>query len=949
MPVHSRSLRSLFPAMLIAAAGLVPSAFTQDRPPAHPAGGVLANAFFELTYDGKGMTGLKNPGDPFKASVLGGGPGGRPGDWLVRYRIGPEGDWLDLYTDETRMEADPVKGVVTYTDFIPGMPLKMTRRLVLNGPTLDCLVDIETAMEFPVTVGDLAVALPWRSARSEDPVDIFERSFTKHHFISGDGSFVYFTRTSGEPPYLVATVLKGTGLEYFSNEMGGGYRAFVHSGLSGGRETRGTWRQAHTFLDLAPAGAPGGRASYGIRFQWAASFDEVRDILFKEGLPDVRVVPGMTVPEDLTARVAVRVAGEKPALEAEYPQATGITPLGSRDGRYLLFDVKFARLGENKLTLTFGGGRKTYLEFFVTEPLETLIRKRSAFITGRQQHRDPSKWYDGLFSIYDMKNKVLRGPDNTDGFDHWWGYVLASDDPALGKAPYVAAKNAAFPDAGEIASVEYYLQHYVWGKLQRSDLETPYPYGVYGTPNWMVCRDPLKRAGLKNRNLDKMNVWRAYDYPHMIMLYYEMYRTARLYPGLVHYLDAAGYLERAYQTARAFYLYPYEILPYYEIYKWGFYNELVVLDLIDALEKEGHPDKAAFLRGEWEKKVKYFVYDDKYPYRSEYAVDRTAFESSYALAKYGAGHDMKPDVNLWFDKNAGVWRSHPKVDRKDALAFMERQLKVNLALRGVIEPAYYLMGADFTSSQDYGTMSYMAAMGGWSVLDQALNFASGARACELLRVGYASFLSSWALMNTGRPDTGYGYWFPGPENDGAAGWTFMTAKFGRSWLRREVARGPWPYDGEIDLGFGGALRSAATVVASDPIFGWTAFGGSLREAKGGLLEVVPRDGLRQRFDLLTGDRCLALELEGGHFSGARPVVLAGRTASGRPDRLRFVIEGQPEGGRAVGLMVRLSGRGACSVYAAGRPIGSVEAGGVKVFRIAAAAGGTVLEIRESRP
>jgi hypothetical protein len=40
-------------------------------------------------------------------------------------------------------------------------------------------------------------------------------------------------------------------------------------------------------------------------------------------------------------------------------------------------------------------------------------------------------------------------------------------------------------------------------------------------------------------------------------------------------------------------------------------------------------------------------------------------------------------------------------------------------------------------------------------------------------------------------------------------------------------RGPWHYDGEIDLGFGGALRSAATVVTRDPIFGWFAYGGVL--------------------------------------------------------------------------------------------------------------------------
>ena len=43
-------------------------------------------------------------------------------------------------------------------------------------------------------------------------------------------------------------------------------------------------------------------------------------------------------------------------------------------------------------------------------------------------------------------------------------------------------------------------------------------------------------------------------------------------------------------------------------------------------------------------------------------------------------------------------------------------------------------------------------------------------------------------MNTGRPDTNYGYWFPRPENGGASGWQFMTAKFGRAWIRKDVPR-----------------------------------------------------------------------------------------------------------------------------------------------------------------
>jgi len=175
---------------------------------------------------------------------------------------------------------------------------------------------------------------------------------------------------------------------------------------------------------------------------------------------------------------------------------------------------------------------------------------------------------------------------------------------------------------------------------------------------------------------------------------------------------------------------------------------------------------------------------------------------------------------------------------------MDRQLAAGLAVRGWIEPAYYLLGADFTASSDGSSMSYMAAMGGWGILDYGLNFAP--RPFDWLQLGYASYLSSWSLMNTGRPETNFGYWFPGEANDGASGWSFETAKWGRAWIRKEVPRGAWPYDGEIDLGYGAGLRMAATVLTNDPIFGWIAYGGLLKESRGSL-DVIPRDGLRRRF------------------------------------------------------------------------------------------------------
>ncbi|NTV81106.1 MAG: hypothetical protein HGA24_06750, partial [Candidatus Aminicenantes bacterium] len=362
---------------------------------------------------------------------------------------------------------------------------------------------------------------------------------------------------------------------------------------------------------------------------------------------------------------------------------------------------------------------------------------------------------------------------------------------------------------------------------------------------------------------------------------------------------------------------------YYETYKWGLYNELVILELIDALERAGFPERAAWLRGEWEKKVKYFVFDDRYPFRSEYAFDRTAFESTYAFAKYGATRDMVPDKDLWFDVKKNRWYSHPVVRREDSRDFMDRQLYAGLSVRGWLNPAYYALGSD-------PGVSYMAAMGGWGVLDYALNFAP--RPFDWLQLGYASYLSSWCLMNTGRPETNYGYWYPGPENDGASGWQFMSAKAGSAWMGSSypggvtVPRGPWRYDGEIDLGYGGALRMAATVVARDPVFGWFAYGGTLEE-KRGEVAVEPRDGVRRRLAAVVpgpggGDPLrLKIELERDGFAAGQKIVID-KTLR----KIAFTVENRTADAHKTGLRLSAPTGFAYELVQSGRRVPIVATG-----------------------
>jgi hypothetical protein len=345
-------------------------------------------------------------------------------------------------------------------------------------------------------------------------------------------------------------------------------------------------------------------------------------------------------------------------------------------------------------------------------------------------------------------------------------------------------------------------------------------------------------------------------------------------------------------------------------YGTGTYNELVIPDVIRALAAHGKTEQAEKLRAHWETKAKHFINDRPYLYGSEYSFDSTGFESTHALAKYA--------MERLRDPAAAEFRS--AVKQEDADYFLEQQMKLNLACRGTIEPAYYWLGSDYRGSGNASyTLSYMAQMGGWAVQDYALNFAKDP--APYLRLGYASYLSSWALMNTGTAESNFGYWYPGKENDGGAGGGFEPRPWGRAWLgSKEMGRGSWWYSGEIDLGFSGALRVAATVVADDPIFGLIAYGGDLRRTRSEI-QVIPKDGLRARFQIIRGASRVQIELLRDGFAKGRPVSFDEPLT-----RLAFTVENRSGDPHETALRIRGLPGGAYSVAVDDRPPASVTAG-----------------------
>ncbi len=129
-------------------------------------------------------------------------------------------------------------------------------------------------------------------------------------------------------------------------------------------------------------------------------------------------------------------------------------------------------------------------------------------------------------------------------------------------------------------------------------------------------------------------------------------------------------------------------------------------------------------------------------------------------------------------------------------------------------------------------------------------------------------MSSWALLNAGPEEQGYGWRFPGKEHDGAASGGFEPMYLGETWLQQPHHGGAWYYSCEIDLGFCGYLRGASTVWAKDPLFGEVCLGGRCARA-GEALEIIPGDGVDRRVHLIENGRRIHITLSSGRILSVR--------------------------------------------------------------------------------
>ena len=305
------------------------------------------------------------------------------------------------------------------------------------------------------------------------------------------------------------------------------------------------------------------------------------------------------------------------------------------------------------------------------------------------------------------------------------------------------------------------------------------------------------------------------------MLYHRMYQIAKFYPDKIKQLDARD-LSRARlsRTAVAYWTVPLAVE------KWsadavGTMNEAFIPELIETLEREGKSGLGAHLARPLGGQGRAFRQQDAEPLRVRVRVRLDRFRVDGRLC------EVRDDARGATGCDAGGRAQsgfRDRVSYEAALKFMNFQLLLNMSDRGWLETTYYQLGSDYRGNLTY-LLSYMSQMGGWSILDYALHFAKDPTdyAPPRLRI-VAQFVGARELRHCGER-----LWLLVPEQGKRRrrGGGFMPEAIGRAWIGKEMPRGAWHYSAEEDVGYAGALRSNATIVARDPVFGEIAYGGVL--------------------------------------------------------------------------------------------------------------------------
>jgi hypothetical protein len=764
--------------------------------------------------------------------------------------------WTTLSDDVRKITEDGNQIKVEYANSesengIKNFSLKET--YTLEKEDLVWTTTLKNTSDKKMTIADWGVPVPFNELWKYGG-EIYEERVVSHSYVGGDTSYLTAQRPSGQGPYIMMSSDNKTnsGFEYqdrwrtqevgdttwaWNNTNEGnwieGLNVFYIHSEHIQKSNRGYLKNTSLVL------APGEEKTYTYRIAKVDDEKDSKEELYENGLVDVTVTPGMIVPINQPAKIALRSKNKIKSVEATSNndmkikgkvKPPKVKKIG-KNGDYFIYEVTFKKehLGTNNIVVNYGKDSKMTLQFYAIDEIASLLNTHSDFMVEKTQWDEE----DGIdknnvrYKVFDdwmMNAKTGEAPvlgksdpkGKRNEFKGYWGW---GDDWGLPHGEYLAEKNVYLPVKKEVQAVDDYLKFAIWETLMDGHHE-----------------DYLIHDFLQEEGDNSTPTYRGYAYTHVYNTFFSMYQIAKQNPDLIDYhFDRKWYLETTYNIFKAMYDGPVS-------YNWatGTMGELTTPQIIQALRDEGMEKEASDLETKMEKKFENFS-SNKYPYGSEYSYDNTGEESVYTLAR----------LNL-------------KDDKENALRMMKGINQKTRASRGHMPVWYYYANPVTITGENWWNFQYTVSLAAYPMDDWIRNYAddygeSDQYRAEQQRLSYASKIAALASVNSGQINNH-------PDNIGAAAWTYQAEKgnLGTAGVgggeNVELLNGWRGMTGEADLGLFGALKIlSADVVKDDPIFGLLGYGAEVNyNKKKGIYQITPTDGLHRRVNLITEQLSIVL-------------------------------------------------------------------------------------------
>ncbi|KAE8145111.1 hypothetical protein BDV25DRAFT_144960 [Aspergillus avenaceus] len=731
------------------------------------------------------------------------------GDITYRYRTTDQKEWTAGDSSQDRAAVRSLENdALAAADMGPTLPsgssLKVVREWIEVDGDLGLSFTLTNQGNSTIELGSLGFPIESNSIFTNRTADeVTAQCSLLDPYIGLDAGYLQLTPTSGTGPALIITPLANTStpleawrnLEepsdqytgYGSQTFEGFYEWQVHSKAYAEKE----WTDVTPWNEpTAQVLKPGEKSTVGLRFSVVS--EGVRGI--QKAVQDtdtpLTVGNGYIVPRDLTVQLFVlhsakvsKIVSENNAFEVTQATENSYTlaPTGSVWGR-------------TTVTISYADGKTQAVHYFITDSAPNAIAKLGHFST-------TTMWFDDEQDPFGRAPSVITYDHSTKGHVLQEARVWIAGLSDEGGTVYLASamKEHGLPDETEVAKLEEFASKVLFGTVQNEDFtvrKSAFFYDPDEAPEYSYDSSIDWGNWWSWNKADSYSTSRAYDYIHVIGVYWSLYRAGRDNPSLLKVHPWQWYLGQAYNTTVTGFATDSAgngIIGYSRL---GLMGETVVGELLTDLQREGWTDEADAVEAAM--KLRADAWDSQpEPFGSEMAWDCTGQEGVYYWSNYfnltetstktvNSILGLMPTVSHWgWNGNA---RRYWDFIYGGKLQRIERMI------------------------HHYGSSL--------NALPLLAEFRQNPTDAYLLRVGYGGITGP--LSNIREDGSMYNAFHSFPDT-----------------LRGD------DYSGDYGSGFLGLILGSGTYVVEDPDMGLVAYGGNLA-VDGDTVTVQPRDAIRRR-------------------------------------------------------------------------------------------------------